>query len=404
LGERPMRLLPKGARGLPRVVWLLGFASLFNDISSEAIFPLLPLFIASLPGGDVRFIGLIEGAAEALGSLTKVVAGRWSDRGPRRPLVVGGYALPAFARAGIAMALAPWHVLAGRLLDRLGKGVRSGPRDALLADAAPPGETGRAFGLQRSMDHLGAAVGPLLAAGLLALEVPLRRTFAVAAGFGLLAPALLALRLRDPRGDLTEPSAGLRDPEPGRPLPRRFWGYVALATLFALGNSSDAFLLVKAREVGAPAATLPLLWCLHHVVKSLVGLPGGALSDRLPRATVVAAGWAAYGLAYAGFAAASAPWQVALLFVVYAAYHGLAEGAERALVADLVAPGSRGRAYGWYHAADGVAALPASLLTAFLWTECGSAAALGVCAGFAGLAALGLAAWPGLRRGHPAPN
>jgi MFS family permease len=401
-----MPRLPPSARDLPRVVWLLGFASLFNDISSEAIFPLLPLFIASLPGGDVRYIGFIEGAAEALGSLTRVVAGRWSDRGPRRLLVVGGYSLPALARAGIALALAPWHVLTARLLDRLGKGIRSGPRDALLADAAPPGETGRAFGLQRSMDHLGAAVGPLLASGLLALGVPLRWTFAAAAGMGLLAPALLALRLRDPRGASPAPSAGAPRGSPAgtapdgadRPLSRRFWGYVALATIFALGNSSDAFLLVKAREVGFSPATLPLLWFLHHVVKTLVGLPGGALSDRLPRGAVVAAGWGAYALAYAGFAAARAPWQVAALFVAYAAYHGLAEGAERALVADLVERGSRGRAFGWYHAADGVAALPASLLTGYLWTAFGSAVALGACAGFAAVAALGMGAAPSLRR------
>jgi MFS family permease len=187
-----------------------------------------------------------------------------------------------------------------------------------------------------------------------------------------------------------------------RRLPRIFWRYVALAALFAMGNSSDAFLLVKAREVGFEPATIPLLWFLHHLVKTFAGLPGGALSDRLPRGAVVAAGWGAYALAYAGFAAASERWQIALLFVGYAAYHGLAEGAERALVADLAERGERGRAYGWYHGAAGLAALPAGMLTGLLWVERGSAVALGTCAAFAAVAALGLALTPALRRPQPA--
>src|SRR5512138_755440 len=186
----------KGIRGLPRVVWLLGAASLLNDVSSEAIFPLLPVFVAEL-GGGLRYLGIVEGAADTVAAATKVLAGRISDRGPRRLLVVGGYALPACARAAIAAALAPWHVLSARVVDRFGKGIRSGPRDALLADSAPPGEAGRAFGLQRSMDHLGAALGPLVAAGLVAGGASLRVTFAVAAAAGLAAPLLLALRLRD---------------------------------------------------------------------------------------------------------------------------------------------------------------------------------------------------------------
>jgi MFS family permease len=307
------------------VVWLLGLASLFNDVSSEAIFPLLPLFLTEL-GGGVRTIGVIEGAADALGAAAKVLAGRLSDRGPRRLLVIGGYAVPAAARACIALALVPWHVLGARLADRLGKGIRSGPRDALLADAAPSGEVGRAFGLQRSMDHLGAALGPLIAAGLLAAGASLRVTFAVA------------------------------------------------------------------------AAAVPLLWFLHHLVKTFAGLPGGALSDRVPRGMVVAAGWGAYALAYVGFAFADSPVQVAGLFVFYALYHGLAEGAERALIADLAPEGVRGRAFGWYHGVVGAAALPAGLLTGALWEAYGAHVALGTCAALAGAAAVLLSASPLARR------
>jgi MFS family permease len=395
---------PRGAlRGLPPIVWLLGTASLLNDVSSEALFPLLPLFLGTLPGGTPAVLGLVEGVADAVASATKVLAGRVSDRGPRRLLVVGGYALPAVARGAIAAALLPWQVLAARVVDRVGKGIRAGPRDALLADAAPRGEVGRAFGLQRSMDHLGAAVGPLVAAAALAAGASLRTTFWVAAALGLGAPLVLALRLRDaPRAAAPPAEAAPPGPSPA-PLPAALRRYVALATLFALANSSDAFLLLKAREVGFSAAALPLLWFAHHVVKTLAGLPGGALSDRVPRGAVVAAGWGAYAIAYAGFALASRPWQVAALFCFYALYHGLAEGAERALVADLAGPGARGRAFGWYHGAVGVAALPASLVTGALWQRAGGAAALGACAALAALAAALLAASPRLLRSRAGP-
>jgi len=376
---------------VPALVWLLGSASLLNDLSSEALFPLLPLFVTAVLGGGMQALGLIEGAADALSALVKVLAGRLSDRGPRRLLVVGGYGLPALARAGIAAALAPAHLLAARLVDRLGKGIRSGPRDALLADAVPKGEVGRAFGVQRSMDHLGAALGPLLASALLwALaglpeERRLRWVFAVAAGLGLLAPLLLLVKLRDPRDATPTPTP--IPPSIPTPLSPSFRRYLGAVFLFALGNSSDAFLLARAGQLGFGPAALPLLWCAHHLVKTLAGAPGGALSDRVPRRLVVAGGWIAYALAYLGFAFATARWQVVALFLFYGLYHGLAEAAERALVADLAGPGLRGRAFGWYHGAAGIAALPAGLLTGWLWTAHGPALALGTCAAFAAAAA-----------------
>jgi MFS family permease len=384
----------RGLRGLPRIVWLLGLASLFNDVSSEAIFPLLTLYIAAL-GGGVRALGVIEGSADALASLVKVVAGRWSDRGPRRLLVVGGYALPALARAGIAAAGAPVHVLGARLVDRLGKGIRSGPRDALLADSAAQGDTGRAFGLQRSMDHLGAALGPLLASVLLAsmsampLERSLRITFAIAAGLGLVAPLLLLRRLRDtPSPNPTaSPTASPTSPST---LPPAFWRYLSIAALFALANSSDAFLIKKATDIGFSPATVPLLWFGHHVVKTLAGAPGGALSDRVPRAFVVAAGWGAYALSYYGFAIATERWHVGALFGFYALYHGLTEAAERAMVSDVSDRGARGRAFGWYHGVTGAAALPASLLTGWLWEARGSSVALATSASLALAATLAI--------------
>jgi MFS family permease len=380
----PVRRFTLGFRTvqrLPKLVWLLGFASLFNDVSSEAIFPLLPLFLAGL-GAPMGFIGLIEGSADALASIIKMISGRLSDRGPRRLMVTGGYTLPALARAGIALAAAPWQVLTARLFDRAGKGIRSGPRDAMIADSVDSSERGRAFGLNRSMDHLGAAVGPLIASALVALGVGLRATFAVAALLGLVAPAILFLRLREagPIEARVEESSIHVAPR----LRRGYTSYLVACVLFALGNSSDAFLIIRAAEVGWK--NVPLLWFFHHLVKSAAALPGGALSDRHSRAVVVASGWAAYALTYVGFGFASSPVQIVLLFLAYALYHGLAEGAERAIIADLAERGGRGRAFGLYHGFVGVAALPAGLVTGLVWDRWGARWALGLNAACAAVA------------------
>lgn len=403
-GSRPRpitraQITLEGLKRLPRVVWLLGLASLLNDVSSEAIFPLLPTFLAAL-GAPMTYLGLIEGSADALASFIKMAAGRLSDRGPRRALVATGYAMPALARAGIAAALAPWQVLGARLFDRTGKGIRSGPRDALIADSVAPSQRGRAFGLNRSMDHLGAALGPVIAFTLLALGASLRTTFAVAALIGAVAPLLLFYRLRDTDQVIdrsgpvdTRPAAGTLRPG--------FSVYLAACVVFALGNSSDAFLLVRAREVGWSATALPLIWTFHHLVKSAAALPGGALSDRHSRALVVGAGWIAYAFTYVGFGFASGKWQIVGLFLAYAAYHGLAEGAERAIVADLAERGARGRAFGLYHGLTGAAALPASLGTGWIWGRWGATWALSInaaCAAIAGIWLLTLSFAGPLRR------
>ena len=391
-GRRPpitrAQLTLQGLRKLPRVVWLLGLASLLNDVSSEAIFPLLPTFLVTL-GAPMSFLGLIEGSADALASLVKVAAGKLSDRGPRRSLVAGGYAMPALARAGIAAAMAPWQVLASRLFDRLGKGIRSGPRDALIADSVAPSQRGRAFGLNRSMDHFGAALGPMIAGALLALGAGLRVTFAVASLFGLMAPVVLFFRLRE-HEQLVDRSGPVDSRPRGGALRAGFSPYLVACVLFAFGNSSDAFLLVRAHEVGWGAAALPFLWSFHHLVKSMAALPGGALSDRHSRALVVGAGWTAYALTYVGFGFASARWQIVVLFLAYALYHGLAEGAERAIVADLAERGARGRAFGLYYGLTGAAALPAGLATGWLWDRGGAVWALGINAACAAVGAIWL--------------
>jgi MFS family permease len=383
----------RSMRGLPRIIWVLGVASLLNDVSSEAIFPLLPVFLTSL-GAPMRFIGLIEGSADALASVLKVVAGRLSDRAPRRLFVVGGYAIPALARLGIAAALAPWQVLTARLFDRTGKGIRSGPRDAMIAESVPPTQRGRAFGLNRSMDHFGAAVGPLLASLLLLAFGPqqYRVVFVIAAGIGMVAPVVLFFRMREEPHEGSDRSGPIEAP-PGDAgsLRHGYYSYLVACVLFALGNSSDAFLLIRAHEVGWSSSHLPLLWAFHHLVKSLAALPGGTLSDRHSRGMVVSFGWAAYALTYVGFGFASQRWQILGLFLVYALYHGLAEGAERAIIADLSDRGARGRAYGLYHGLVGVAALPAGIGTGLVWDRWGPAWALCVNAAFAAAACIFLA-------------
>jgi MFS family permease len=381
----------RSMRGLPRIIWVLGVASLLNDVSSEAIFPLLPVFLTSL-GAPMRFIGLIEGSADALASVLKVLAGRLSDRAPRRLFVIGGYAIPALARAGIAAALMPWHVLTARLFDRTGKGIRSGPRDAMIAESVPPTQRGRAFGLNRSMDHFGAAIGPLLASLLLIAFGPTsyRAVFLVAAGIGMIAPFVLFFRLPEQSPDVAEHSGPIEKPEGGS-LRHGYSSYLIACVLFALGNSSDAFLLIRAHEVGWASSHLPLLWAFHHLVKSLAAVPGGTLSDRHSRGMVVSFGWVAYALTYVGFGFANQRWQILGLFLAYALYHGLAEGAERAIVADLSDRGARGRAYGLYHGLVGLAALPAGIGTGLVWDRWGPAWALGVNATFAAAAAIFLA-------------
>ena len=343
------------ARMLPRVVWLFGFASLFNDVSSEAIFPLLPQFLTSL-GAPIAFLGPPSRVRRrrASSSVIKMISGRLSDRGPRRLLVTGGYTLPGIARAGIALAAAPWHVLTARLVDRAGKGIRSGPRDAMIADAVDASERGRAFGLNRSMDHLGAAVGPLIASALVALGVGLRATFVVAALLGLVAPALLFLRLREPA-----PAEAPRTPEtaaPGEPRLRRgYTPYLMACVMFALGNSSDAFLIVRAAEVGWK--NVPLLWFFHHLVKSAAALPGGALSDRHSRAIVVAAGWAAYALTYVGLGPRRRPCRSSSC----SSRTPSTTASPRARApSSPTSPSAAaaGRAFGIYHGSVGVVALP----------------------------------------------
>jgi MFS family permease len=370
------------------VLWLSA-ASFLNDAASEMIYPLLPLFLAGTLGAGAAFVGIVEGAAESMSSLLKLAGGWMADRtGRRKRLTVIGYGIAALGRPLISLAAVGWHVLAVRLLDRVGKGLRTAPRDALLAESVPEDRRGAAFGLHRAADHAGAVAGPLIASALLlALDGDLRTVFALAVIPGLLTVAVVAGKVRE-----TPPAprpAGAPAPLPrlrelGPVLPR----YLGVLVLFTLGNASDAFLLLRAHDVGVPTAVIPLLWGALHVSKSAWSVVGGRWSDRVGARRAIIAGWMVYAAVYAGFAFVDAAWQVWALFLVYGLFFGLTEGPEKALVAGLAPAGLRGSAFGAYHAAIGLAALPASVVFGVVWQGFGAPAAFGMGAAIALAAAL----------------
>jgi MFS family permease len=387
-------------RRLPRNVKLLGWASLLNDVASEMIFPLLPQFLITFLGGNKFALGLIEGAADSTGSLVKLWSGSWSDRGGgRKPLVVLGYALAALVRPLCAVITLPWHLFAVRITDRIGKGIRTSPRDALIADSTEPEIRGRAFGFHRGMDHLGAAIGPLLAAAFLfAWPNALREMFFLTLVPGAVVVVLLIFGLREPQIK-PPPAAAPRDATTGRgsvgftlrPFDRRFRRYLLALIIFTLGNSSDAFLLVRAGELGVAVWLLPILWCVFHVVKSAGNMLGGRLVDRFGPRPMILLGWLYYAGIYLAFALAAAAWQIWAFFVAYAIFYAVTEPAEKTLVANLVPETHRGLAYGWFNCAVGIATLPASLVFGALYQGCGPLVAFGSGAGLALVAAIVLA-------------
>ena len=359
---------------LPRTVWLLGLVSLCNDATSDLVYPLVPLFLASVLHAGPAAMGLIEGVAEATASLLKLFSGVVIDRwGGAKRWVVAGYGLAALSRPLYALASAWPVVLALRFADRVGKGLRSSPRDAMLAAAVEPSRRGLAFGLHRAMDNTGAVIGPLLAAGLLALGVPLRSVFLWAVVPGLLTVAL-TLAVPDAPAAPRPARAGFAWSLAG--FPPVFRRYLAVLALFTLGNSSNMFLLLRARDLGVPEAQVPLLWALVSGVAALFSTPLSALSDRLGRVRLITGGWAAYGLFYlaAGLSDLSTGW-LWPLFGFYGLFLAATEGAEKALVADLAPPERVGAAYGWFHLVSGAALLPASLVFGSLWQAAGAQAA-----------------------------
>lgn len=402
---------------LPGIVWATSCVSYLTDLSTELIYAILPAFYQATLGLGALWLGLIEGFAEAVASLTKLFSGYLSDRtGGRKWWMMVGYSLSTLSRPVLPLAGGGWTVLAMRGADRMGKGIRGAPRDAILSREVPASMRGRAYGVQRAMDHAGALSGTMLASVLLFTgTVSLRGLFwltLIPGGIAVLVILLFVHEQAQPESSVQQPG-GARGPasflhaiRDQSPVMRR---YLMVLAVFSLGNSTDALLLARAMQqlqsgamtTAAAAAMLPLLWGWLHVIKSASSPWGGSLSDRLGRVRPVVYGWLLYAAVYVGFALWSswaAPW---LLFGVYGIYYGLVEGAEKALVADLESDASkRGTAFGLYHFVVGLAALPASALCGWLWqwgdralySGAGSALAFGLGALLA-LAAAGLLPW-----------
>ena len=378
----------------PNVLWL-GLVSCLTDVSSEMVYPLLPMFLAGLVSvqGAALYVGLMDGIAETTAGLVKLLSGRWSDRsGQRKPLAVAGYGLSSLVRPLVALASAGWHVVGLRFLDRIGKGLRTSPRDALLAGTVDADVRGLAFSFHRMMDHTGAVTGPVVALIILSVTAgqaslwkagpstppatlqALRWVFALSLIPGLAATLVVWLKVKE--GRTHKPEAGSQKPEEDHTvkpaLPMGFYVFLVAVGLFALGNSSDLFLVLYAQgRLGLGAGSVIGLWVILHLAKISFSLPGGRFSDRFGRAKAILIGWLIYMAVYAAMPFAGRPAHVVALLIVYGAFYGMTEGAERALVADVVPAQHRGWAFGLYHTVVAMAALPASLLFGVLFAKAG---------------------------------
>jgi len=387
--------------GITTNVVVLGITSFLTDFSTELFYPLLPIFLTTVLGASKSFVGLIEGVAETTASVLKLFSGWLSDRlNRRKALAIGGYGLSGLTRPLIAISTMGWHILVARFIDRIGKGFRTSPRDALIADSTTPEHRGKAFGFHRSMDHAGAVVGPLTAFIIMAviafgtigqnfftdlLERPhetltiinnskveehtYRIVFWFASIPAILSVLVLSIFVKDKRraneGQIKLPVLTLR------PFNRYFKLFLLILILFTLGNSSDAFLLLRAKDFGVATVFIPILWVVLHIVKMLSSMPGSAWSDKVGRRKVLVVGWLVYSAIYFGFAYAKTEWHIWTLFAIYGIYFGLTEGTEKAFVADLVPSELRGTAYGIYNFAIGIGAFPASVIMGKLWDSFG---------------------------------
>ncbi|WP_303802886.1 MFS transporter [Alicyclobacillus macrosporangiidus] len=386
----PVRQNERKVAGLNPVIFVTGLVSLFTDLSSEMIVPVLPLFLTSVLQVQVGEVGVIEGIAESTASVLKLFSGWISDRmGRRKPLMLAGYGFSNLVKPLFALSTSWGQVLAIRFADRFGKGVRGAPRDALIADSTLPEERGKAFGFHRALDTVGAALGPLTAFAVLALfHENYRTVFWVSAVPGILAILLLAFCLKEKVHErLVNERSAL--PKIGfRSLGKRFIGFSLIATLFALGNSSDAFLILRAQDVGMAASHIPLAYFTFNVTYSVLAMPAGVLSDRIGRRTVLVLGYLIFAAIYLGFGVAKNSAWIWGLFVVYGLYYAATEGIQKAYVADLVPRGQRGMAMGTFNALTGLVTLPASILAGELWQAFGPMATFGASAICAVLAAI----------------
>jgi MFS family permease len=388
------KIEPAGWRlGLTRNVVVLGIVSLLNDGASEMIYPLLPVFLTSVLGAGPAALGTIEGIAESTASFFKLYSGYISDKVKKRKgWIVAGYSLSNVIRPLIAFTTSWLHVLMLRFSDRVGKGLRTSPRDAIIADSTLVEFRGKAYGFHRAMDHSGAIIGPLAATALLFVyHDNLKTIFLLSVIPGMLAVGTLLFGLKEKTAEIskfTAHSSVFNFRSSIREMPVGFQKFLIIIMVFTLGNSTDTFLLLRVQHLGVPVRFLPMIWVVLHIVKMLSSVPGGIISDKIGRKKVIVTGYIVYALVYAGFGAATKQWHGWILFALYGIYFGLTEGVEKALVADFAPIQLRGSAFGLYYLVIGIVSLPASLLFGFVWQQFGSPIAFGMGASLALLAGL----------------
>ena len=387
-------------QGIKSNVIILGIVSFFTDVSSEMIFPILPIFLTAFLGAGKEAIGLIEGVADSISSLLDIFVGYWSDSsGRRKKFVIIGYSLSSVSKAGIALASSWSFMLVFRGLERVGKSVRTSPRDAIIAASSDQKNRGMAFGLHRAMDTLGAIVGPALAYVILAAlgssESAYKTVFYAAIIPAFIAVGIIWLFVREPKARIEHKREEKRIGfwRKLELLPKNYRSFLAISCLFSLAYFSFALLIVRASEIGIAAQDILLLYILYNMVYAAVSVPIGRLSDLLGRKPIIAASFVVYALICVGFAYAGDFWQVALLFAIYGVFVSTDESVNKAYVSDITKEKSRGMALGAYNSAVGAAYLPASVLFGALWAAFGAVPAFGAAAAIAGISGVAMALW-----------
>jgi MFS family permease len=386
--------------GLHPNVFFLGLTSFFNDISSEMIFTLLPLFLTNILGVSTVIVGLIGGISGSADALVRIMSGWFSDKiGHRKAFAVAGYALSAVVKPFMYIA-ASWGVVTGiRFIDRVGKGVRNAPRDALLTESVSASERGKAFGIHRAMDTAGAVLGLAVVAAIIwvvqkhdqFLELPTFHWIVIIGAIpGFIGTLIVLSLVRESRMERKKAEDGKTAARSAAPFSKRFKIYMAILAVFTLGNTSDFFVILRAQNLGNSLILVALALVMFNLIYSSVSTPAGMLSDKLGRRRLIMLGWVIYAAVYLGFAVANASWQVWFLFAAYGAYYAVTEGVSRAFVADLVPMDRKGTAFGWYYGVLSIFLLPASLIAGYLWSAVSPASSFYFGAAMSFVAAIGM--------------
>lgn len=360
-----------------RTILAVGYASFFGGVSQDIFIPIMPLYLTQILGLDRTVVGISEGLVSAAASGFKVIAGRLSDKYQRqKPIVIAGYGLSLIGRAALAFVYVPLAVFGLRFTDGVGKGIKDPPKDVLVANASSASTRGRSFGIARMLDTFGSALGPLILSGLIILFMHhhiaasryYRWLLIIAALVLLITIAIIQFGIKEAKPQKNDA------PQPSAPLVKPFYIFTAIAGIFAIANSSDAFLILRSQNVGLSIIAIPIAYAVLNLIYGLLSLPAGILSDKIGRIPLITFGWLIYALSYLGFAVIHSSWQIWPLFAFYGIYYAASEGVARALIADVVGSEARGKAYGIYNMVIGLAALPAGLIAGLLWDHINSSA------------------------------